>query len=318
MFKWLNPKLSEVIEMYLAVKTALSPRTVKLTKLAWDYLVMFASDVRVDRFKDVAGYQAYCAKTVSPTSVRMYRKSIAPLFTWCVERRYIKKNPFEDIRPPRPVKKNPRVYSPKEFRRIFDACPSQYWKAVVLIAYTTGARKSAIENLVKTDIDFESGVIKIQDKYDSEPDKWEWHPKDREDRTLPLVKPAADIILELIYSSPSPYFLLKPARYFHLLELKKMGLMSSEMKLYPFSNFDRTFRKIKRKAGIKGKFHDFRSSFASEMLNGGCSLVEVRDLLGHSSIQTTEVYLGSNSELVKKARAVSASLLEVNASLEGN
>lgn len=314
MFKWLNPKLSEVLEMYMEIRKTLSPRTVKLTRLAWSYLIDFAGDIRVDRFDDVAGYQSYCARTVSPTSVRMYRKSIAPLFSWCIERHYFKKSPFEKVRSPRPVKRIPRVYTPSEFRRMFDACPNDYWKAALLIAYTTGARKSAIENLCKADIDFENGLIRIQDKYDTDPGKWEWHPKDREDRTLPLIKPAADLILELVYSSPSPYFLLKPSRYFHLLELKKMDMMSDEMKLYPFSNFDRTFRKIKKRAGVKGRFHDFRSSFASEMLSGGCSLVEVRDLLGHSSIKTTEVYLGSNSELVNKARAVSTELLGVNAS----
>jgi len=312
MIKWLKPKpkLSMLIEEYLK-QAELSPSTIRLTELAWKKLIQFCGDVRVDKMIDGAGFQKTMKKKrLSPASIRIYRKTVSPVFSYAVQRRYIKVNPFDGIAPPKPQKKKARVFSAEEYKAIYDACPNMYWKAIVLIAYTSGARKSAIQNLRKEDIDFECETIMIQEKSEDLADGWQWRPKDRSNREIPLVPQASRLIVELIYANPSPYFLIRPARYYHLMELKKDGLLSHQQRQHPVSNFDRTFRKIRDRANVKGTFHNLRSTFGSDMLKGGCSLSEVRDLLGHSSCQVTEAYLGSDNGLIKKAGRVSASRLE--------
>jgi DNA-binding transcriptional MerR regulator len=50
------------------------------------------------------------------------------------------------------------------------------------------------------------------------------------------------------------------------------------------------FRKLTRKAGLKGSIHILRHTFASHLVQAGVSLKVVKDLLGHSSMATTEIY----------------------------
>lgn len=58
--------------------------------------------------------------------------------------------------------------------------------------------------------------------------------------------------------------------------------------------------------GKKVKPHDLRKTFATGLYNNGTKLTVIRDLLGHSSTNTTEIYIGVNEDELKKAgRSVS-------------
>lgn len=46
--------------------------------------------------------------------------------------------------------------------------------------------------------------------------------------------------------------------------------------------------------------HMLRHTFATEMLNNGADLVNVRDLLGHTSLDTTSIYVHVSDEMIKK------------------
>lgn len=54
------------------------------------------------------------------------------------------------------------------------------------------------------------------------------------------------------------------------------------------SAWDRTFRRVTKRAGVKGHFHLFRDTFAVALLEKGVPLEDVQILLGHSSIKVTE------------------------------
>jgi integrase/recombinase XerD len=52
------------------------------------------------------------------------------------------------------------------------------------------------------------------------------------------------------------------------------------------------YRKVFQLAGIEGSSHDFRHTYAVELLKAGVDIRKVSKALGHSSIQTTERYYG--------------------------
>ena len=74
---------------------------------------------------------------------------------------------------------------------------------------------------------------------------------------------------------------------------------------YPFRDIKRQWLKLMRTAKIKNfRFHDLRHTFASELVRGGVDLYQVKELLGHSTIQLTERYSHVRPEELQSAVAV--------------
>lgn len=69
----------------------------------------------------------------------------------------------------------------------------------------------------------------------------------------------------------------------------------------------KTFDTINKKAGIKQlRLHDLRRSFASNLVNAGVSIYEVRDLLGHADVRTTQVYAHLETAALQQASETAA------------
>jgi len=70
----------------------------------------------------------------------------------------------------------------------------------------------------------------------------------------------------------------------------------------PFKDVKKAFKSACKRAGIEGlRFHDLRHTFASRLVENGVDLITVKDLLGHSSVRTTERYTHSGRNAKKQA-----------------
>ncbi len=135
---------------------------------------------------------------------------------------------------------------------------------IVLLLYGFGLRISELSMLKINDI--KNDWIRVIGKGD----------KTRNIPVLPVVKSKIDL------------FLKKNTRNIYIFE--KNGKRLSENSLRYKVN------KIFKKIGLKVTPHQLRHSYASDILNGGGRITDVKRLLGHSSLTTTEIYTKLDSE----------------------
>ena len=138
-------------------------------------------------------------------------------------------------------------------------------KLVVTLLYTLGLRISELSSLKLEDIGQE--WIRILGKGNKE-------------RDVPLLNSSRDILDEYLTSFTPKKFLFE-----------KNGEKLSENSLRYMVN------KVFRDVSLKVTPHQLRHSYASSLLNGGAPIVDVSELLGHSSMATTQIYTKLGSAL---------------------
>ncbi len=81
-------------------------------------------------------------------------------------------------------------------------------------------------------------------------------------------------------------------------------------RLFPVNDVRGAWAIVKRQAEVEGRFHDLRHTAASLMVQGGADLASVREILGHASISTTQIYSHASQSSKKLAKKTLDSLLD--------
>jgi integrase/recombinase XerD len=165
-------------------------------------------------------------------------------------------------------KKNklPVVLNRDECRQLFNAAVNMKWKLILMLIYSAGLRAGELSNLCLTDIDWTRMRLHIREA------------KGRKDRYLPL---AASILLQLRDYIEA----VRPLCF--LFNNSKGGKMST-------SGIRNILREVLKRTSILKKgvcLHTLRHSFATHLLEEGLDIISIKELLGHSDINATLVYL---------------------------
>lgn len=176
---------------------------------------------------------------------------------------------IDDVPYPRQEKYLPEILSGKEVKRLLILTENIKHKALLMLAYSAGLRRSEIIGLHLTDIDRKNMQLNIRKG------------KGNKARKAILSKYLLNV-LEQYYRA------YRPEQY----------LFNGRKKQEPIGEgaINWMFRQAVKRAGIKKdiSLHNLRHSFASHLLTMGVSLLDIQMLLGHSSIRTTMVYLHLN------------------------
>jgi len=214
--------------------------------------------------------------------------SIRSFFKFLIREGELVANPFEMLRTPKQDKKLPQFLSITEVDVLLKTPDSSSVMglrdmAIMETLYSTGIRVSELVGLDEGHIDFTSGMIKVQGK-------------GKKERLVPIGSHAINALNEYINSKPmSKKKEEKSVSRSEPLFLNKYGDRLTARSVA------RSLDKYLKASGINllTSPHTFRHSFATHLLDKGADLRSVQEMLGHSSLSTTQVYTHITTERLK-------------------
>jgi len=177
-------------------------------------------------------------------------------------------NPWELISTPKQEKKLPQFMSNTEVKTLLDNMNIPRERAIFELLYAAGLRISEVVSLNLSDIDWDNGEIRVLGKGNKE-------------RIVLMGGPAKQALREYIRQHRQQ----TPGKAIFLN--KRGGRLTA-----------RSIQRILQQLGITP--HQFRHSFATHLLNGGADLRVVQELLGHSSLSTTQIYTHVTKDRLQK------------------
>jgi len=249
------------------------------------YLRFLAEDLRI---RDLGGVDMHhieqyleelSAMELAVSSIARNVSSIRSFHEFAVVENLAEANPAELIDLPKKAKKLPEVLNPEEIDKILEIpdreTPAGIRNAAILeCLYATGMRVSELVSLEMDNLYFEIGFIRVIGKGNKE-------------RLVPVGEMAQEA-LEHYTKYVRPEFISNknPQKAENKIFLNQRGGPLSRMSIWNIVN------DAAERAGIKKNVypHIFRHSFATHLLEGGADLRAVQEMLGHSSIITTEIY----------------------------
>jgi integrase/recombinase XerC len=220
-------------------------------------------------------------KGMSNLSINRKVSSLKSFYKFLQKIGEIETNPLVGHKALKVQKKIQVPFSKKEILEVMDSIQGDDFESVrnrllIEMLYATGIRRTELINIKVSDIDFSDNVIRILGKRNKE-------------RFVP--------ILSTMLTSIHNYLLMRN----ELSENDYLFVTSKGNKIYESlvyriinSYFSLASTKLKRSP------HILRHSFATHLLNEGANLNSVKELLGHSSLASTQVYTKNSLESLKQ------------------
>ena len=207
------------------------------------------------------------------------------LFNFLVDEGIVIRDPTENISSPRIGRSLPDTLSAEEVDSLLVSASKQETsdgmrdQAMFELLYASGLRVTELVSLNIADLDLEQGTVRCLGKGSKE-------------RLIPVHSGAVAILRRYI-DEARPSFIKNTTE--RALFMNRRGQRLSRQ------GFWLILKAQSKRAGITKKItpHTLRHSFATHLLQGGAPLRHVQELLGHSSITTTQVYTHLTSEHVR-------------------
>ena len=212
---------------------------------------------------------------VGPTSQARILSGVRSFYRFLLLDGYIENDPTELLESPRLGEHLPEVLSTKEVDQLeasidLSKKEGQRNLAIIEVLFSCGLRVSELVNLKLSDLYLQEGYIRVVGKGNKE-------------RLVPISEKAIRELGNWFYDRNE--MVIKPGEQDYVFLNRRGAHLTRTMILIM----------IKRQAveaGIKKTIspHTLRHSFATALLEGGCSLRAIQAMLGHESIGTTEIY----------------------------
>ena len=205
---------------------------------------------------------------ISPNSINRKISSLKAYFKFLVNIKEIKRSPLRNHTSLRTKSKVVNPLNETEMKEVFELFKTSEKELtrdsmIIDILYSTGLRRAELINLKKSDIYFDDQVIKVLGKRNKE-------------RLVPML----------------PGLVKKLKLYSRNLEEDSFLLQSKNGNKISPSTIYRVVNKYLRSISTKTKIspHVLRHTFATHILNNGADINSIKEILGHKSLASTQIY----------------------------
>ena len=284
----LNSAINEYL-LYLDAVRGLSANSVLGYKKDLDYLMLFVGkDIDI---KDVTKENLlFCIgelskKKMAATSINRFIAAVRTFFAYCKKFQYIPKNPAIELKTVRIPKKIPRFLTANEMNSLCNQpeLKELLWTsrdcAIFEMLYSSGCRVSELANLRFSD--FMEGFTKAIVKGKGNKDRVVYFAKQAQAALKIYLDDRKKILQEKKVENEPEYIFINQ---------KGNRLSAAGIRWI-----------VSRYSGVEGTNHHisphaFRHTFATQLLSNGADVRAVQELLGHSSISTTQRYTHITTE----------------------
>ncbi len=244
------------------------------------------SDAETVTTTDIRAWIADMARNgLSPRSLRRKTQATRAFFRWIQKQGIISSNPAAEVQLAKIGRKLPEFVRAQEMEQLLenpilggDPALNIRNKLIINILYSCGIRRDELAKITDADIDFHQKEIRVHGKRDKT-------------RIIPVADQLLNEIKEWqtvrdsLYSFPSPAPLI----------------CSKRGKLTGRAIYDIVHKLLLGTGATHKSPHSLRHTFATSLLNNGAEINSVKELLGHSSLQSTQIYTHLTFSDIRKA-----------------
>ena len=219
---------------------------------------------------------------ITARSINRKLSSIQSFYGFLMKEGLLDSNPAKSIQRPKTSSHLPSVMRSDQVKELFN--PELFGNdfegmrnyAMLSVLYACGLRRDELINLKLSDIDFHSGQLKVLGKRNKE-------------RIIPIAEELIQVLKKYIdernaLANSEPY----------------VFLTIKAQKIYPSLVYDIVKNYLSKVTTMEKRSpHVLRHTFATHLLNEGANLQSIKELLGHSSLATTQVYTHTSLEKLK-------------------
>ena len=216
-------------------------------------------------------YAQYSRRTVNRRL-----SSVRSFFRWLAAEELVESNPADVVSGPKLARSLPRTIPPADMARLLsvwrgsDKPSDMRNRAILEFLYACGARISETSGLLVDNVDFDTAQVRVFGKGSKE-------------RIVPLHELAIASMRDYLFNARPELLAGKESPYFFVST--RGNQMSPDA-------LRKMFKQSLLAAGLDQTLspHDMLHTFATDLVEGGADLRSVQEMLGHSSLSTTQIY----------------------------
>jgi site-specific recombinase XerD len=210
---------------------------------------------------------------LSDRTLHCYARAIRALFRWLVEEEYLDKNPMQKLKPPKLEQRMKQILTPEEIQHLLDGTnPNTFFGArmyaMIALLYDSGLRASELLGVNLSDIQWTEYQVRVMGK-------------GRKERLVPF-GPA-------VHKALRRYITLRES--FVRDETQTLFITHDGRRLVP-NALTLAVKRLGKKVGVpRAHPHLFRHSAAVAAVMNGANQFELKRILGHTQLGTTDGYM---------------------------